>query len=121
MLMLAVLTLFGVAGAVLIYVLFVRPLWRKWCDLPTGQAWWRRLQVLLQGLKIKLLARLIWVPTVLVEIYDNFSVICASCDLTPVKVLLPQQLQDAWPVLAAVLVPVLIDIARSYSSKPASV
>ena len=67
-----------------------------------------------------MLARLVWVPAAFVQGYDKLGPYFAGADFTPLTSQLPPMLQSALPIVVAVAVPALIDIARSYSNQPAS-
>lgn len=107
-----------------LYLAFVRPLLKQWSALAdfwaTELSIWKKIQLLFEGVKIKLLARLLWVPGLLVMGYDKFTALCAACDLTPFTAQLPDWAQHALPLLTTLVIPVLIDIARSYSSSAPS-
>jgi hypothetical protein len=105
------------------YFAFLRPILKQWKALAdfwaTELNFFQKLQLFFEGLKIKLLARLLWVPGLLVMAYDKFTTLCAACDLSPVTAQLPDWVQHALPIVSALVIPMLIDIARSYSSAPA--
>lgn len=116
----------GIVGLVLVYVMLLRPILRRWSFLAefwksidaAELGWFGKLRVLFDGIKIKLLARLVWVPALIVKVYDGFTQYCASCDLTPLHNLLPAWSQDYLPLVAVLVVPALIDVARAYSGSP---
>lgn len=120
----ALLILFTIASTATIYLMFVRPLLRQQASLQdfwrTTDALelsiWKKTQVFFEGIKIKLLARIVWVPTLITAVYDKFAEICASCDLTPITAALPEDIKGWLPLISAIGVPILIDWARSYSS-----
>ncbi len=122
----ALLIAIAVAGFAAGYIMILRPIFRRFVVLK--QFWaatdnfemsaWQKIRDLFDGLKIKILARIVWVPSLFVGAYDKFTEWCASCDLSPVTAMLPEWAQSALPIVAAIAVPMLIDWARSYSSSP---
>lgn len=119
-----ILMLFMTSAGMMLYLLLLRPMLRRWSVLrefwASADAYeislWQKVRELFDGLKIKLLARLVWVPTAIAYVYDRFTDLCSGCDLTPVTSLLPSWMQGLLPIFGALVVPVLIDWARSYSS-----
>lgn len=121
-----IIALLVIAGIACGYIFIVRPILRRWSILKDFWASadsfevsaWEKIRTLFDGLKIKILARIVWVPSLFVELYDKFTEMCASCDLSPVLTALPGWAQSTLPILTAIAVPMLIDWARTRSSSP---
>src|SRR5262245_59481414 len=113
----ALLILFLIVATGSAYILLVRPMLRQARSLQdfwrTADAFelsvWQKIKVFFDGLKIKLLARIVWVPALITTLYDKFTEICASCDLSPITAHLPEAIQGWLPLISAIAVPILID------------
>lgn len=111
-----------IAAVAIAYVLLLRPLLRRWSVLK--QFWsqidaaeltiWTKIRLLFEGLKIKLLARILWVPGALVNLYDWIGPQIAGADLSPLNL-------PVWFTLAGpIVIGMLIDWARTSSNGPAA-
>lgn len=108
------------------YVFLLRPILRRWSVL--AEFWestdaietsvFGKVRELFDGLKIKLLARLLWVPGIIVAGYDYALPYITGLDITPITAVLPGWMASALPIAAPILVPILIDWCRTYSSSP---
>lgn len=125
--MLAALTiLFLIAAVAAIYTMILRPLLRRWSVLKAfwsatdefELSAWGKIVALLDGLKIKILARLMWVPALFVEAYDWIGPYLAGADFSPLTANLPSWAPIAIQILGAVAIPMLIDWARTHSTSP---
>lgn len=114
------------AALAAVYVLMLRPILRRWSVLKEFWASadsfemsaWEKIRQLFEGIKIKLLARLMWVPTLLVEFYDKVLPSLTGIDVTPITSMLPSWAAGNLPIIAAIVLPILIDWARTHSSSP---
>lgn len=115
-----------VVAVAFVYVLLVRPILRRlmvlkqfWADTDAFEtSLWQKAKQLFDGLKIKLLARLVWVPSLLVEFYDKVLPSLTGIDITPITAQLPPWASGLLPILGVVLIPIMIDWARTHSSSP---
>lgn len=122
----ALVILFLVAAVAVIYAFILRPILRRWSVLKDFWATtdefelsaWGKIVAVLDGLKIKILARLMWVPALLVQAYDWIGPYLAGADFSPLTANLPSWAPIAIQMLGAVAIPMLIDWARTTSSSP---
>jgi hypothetical protein len=73
-----------------------------------------RLRVLFDGIKIKLLSRLLYLPGLFVYACDYVNQKLAGADLSPIT----SKINPVWLLAGSVGIGILIDIARSYSGSP---
>jgi hypothetical protein len=107
---------------IIIYVALIRPILRRlaflsdfWKSVDAAElGWFGKLQVLFDGIKIKLLSRLIYVPGMLVGLYDYATTKLAGLDLAPVT----SKIDPTWMLGGTIAIGILIDFARSYSGSP---